>query len=257
MNWFRDRAGLSGLTKMLCGSSVALLLMGAGAVAEPKGCYGTALVFAIDASGSIDDGEYVLQMGGLSLALRDPAVADAVQAAGGVALAAVVWSDTAMTTSTVGWHSVRSADDIERFAHTMENLPRVGGGGTDMGQGVSDALDLLDDPALCAMRRVIDVSGDGKETVYARRRFGISIFSAKRRAEEAGVIINGLAIVDEEKDIEDYYLGQVISGSTAFVIVADGFADFARAMRSKLLREIAPVNQAQLQLMQPAGEGVN
>lgn len=256
MNWFRDRAGLSGLTKTLCGSSMALLLTGAGAAAEPRGCYGTALVFAIDASGSIDDGEYVLQMGGLSQALRDPAVADAVQAAGGVALAAVVWSDTAVATSTVGWQSVRGADDIERFARTMESLPRVGGGGTDMGQGVSDALDLLDDPALCAMRRVIDVSGDGKETVYPRRRFGISIFSAKRRAEEAGVIINGLAIIDEEKDIEEYYLGKVISGATSFVIVADGFADFARAMRTKLLREITPLNQAQLQLM-PAGERTN
>lgn len=257
MSQSQSRAGLSGLTKTLLGALVACLLQGTGALAGPKGCYGTALVFAVDASGSVDDSEYVLQMGGLSLALRDPDVADAVQAAGGVALAAVVWSDTAMATSIVGWHSARSAGDIEHFARTIESLPRVGGGGTDMGQGVWEALDLLDDPTLCAMRRVIDVSGDGKETLYPRRRHGVSIFAAKGRAEEAGVTINGLAIVDEEKDIEDYYLGKVISGAAAFVIVANGFADFDRAMRTKLLREITPLNQALLQPAQSDGEGVN
>lgn len=257
MNWFGYRAGRAGLMKTLFGGVPACLLLGTAALAGPAGCYGTALVFAIDASGSIDDREYVLQMGGLSLALRDPEVADAVQAAGGVALAAVVWSDTAMATSTVGWQSVRSAEDVEHFARTMESLPRVGGGGTDMGQGVSDALDLLDDPTLCAMRRVIDVSGDGKETLYPRRRHGVSIFSARRRAEEAGITINGLAIVDEEEDIEEFYLDKVIAGSAAFVIVADGFADFARAMRSKLLREITPVNQAQLRRMTPTDQIMN
>lgn len=156
MNWFRRCARVAELAKTLCGSFVVLLLLGAGAVAEPSGCHGTALVFAIDASGSVDDREYMLQMAGLSQALRDPEVAEAVQSAGGVALAAVVWSDTAMGTSTVGWRSVRSPQDIEHFARTVESLSRVGGGGTDIGQGVSNALDLLDDPALCAMRRARD-----------------------------------------------------------------------------------------------------
>ena len=71
------------------------------------------------------------------------------------------------------------------------------------------------------------------------------------------VVINGLAIVDEEADLEDYYLGEVIAGAAAFVIVADGFADFAAAMRLKLLREITPMNQAQLSRMRPAGESTN
>lgn len=260
MNLFRHRAGRAGLTKAFSFSFslTACLLLGAGAsAAGTKGCFGIALVFAIDASGSVDDAEYVLQMGGVSQALRHPEVAEAVQSAGGVALAAVVWSDTAIATHTVGWQSVRSVEDIERFASTIESLPRVGGGGTDMGQGVWQALDLLDDPTLCAMRRVIDVSGDGKETLYPRRRHGASIFSARRRAQESGVIINGLAIVDEEADLETYYIDKVIAGAAAFVIVANGFADFAAAMRSKLLREITPVNQAQLPPTEPPGEGMN
>lgn len=247
----RDRSGVPGLTRTL--SVLGALLLGAGA-AQAGGCFGTALVFAIDASGSIDDREYLLQMAGLSQALRDPEVAGAVQSSGGVALAAVVWSDTAVAASKVGWQSVRSPQGIERFARTIESLPRVGGGGTDLGQGVWDALDLLDDPILCATRRVIDVSGDGRETLYPRRRYGVSIFSARKRAEESGVTINGLAIVDEEADLEEYYLEKVVVGAGAFVILADSFDDFGDAMRAKLLREITPVNQAQLLDMQMANE---
>ena len=174
MNLSPYSAGLAALTKPFLGSLMLYLVIGATtSPAGASGCFGTALVFAIDASGSVDDKEYVLQMGGLSQALRHPDIEEAVQRAGGIALAAVVWSDTAMTTSTVGWHSVRSAQDIERFARTIESLPRVGGGGTDMGQGVWQALNLLDDPTLCATRRVIDVSGDGRETLYPRRRHGV------------------------------------------------------------------------------------
>ncbi len=240
------RNGLAGLARTLCVVG-SLFACGVGSsAAQTKGCFGTALVFAIDASGSVDDREYVLQMGGLSHALRDPEVADAIQGAGGLALAAVVWSDTAVATRTVGWQAVRSVQDVERFARMIESLPRLGGGGTDLGQGVWEALDLLDDPTLCAGRRVIDVSGDGRETHYPRRRHGVSIFSARKRAQDSGVIINGLAIVDEEKDLEEYYLGKMVTGPGAFVIVADSFADFAAAMRVKLLREITPANQAQL-----------
>lgn len=256
----RHHFGLAALTKTLAVSVsiMAWLLLGTGyGVAEAKGCFGTALVFAVDASGSVDDVEYVLQMGGLSHALRDPEVASAVQSAGGVALAAVIWSDTAVGTSIVGWQAVRNSQDIDRFARLIEGLPRSGGGSTEMGHGITQALDLLDDPGLCAMRRVIDVSGDGKETLYPRRRYGVPVLSARKRAEEAGVVINGLAIVDEEADLEEYYRSQVIAGAAAFVIVADSFADFATAMRAKLLREITPVNQAQLGRAGSDGERPN
>jgi hypothetical protein len=241
-------AALSGLAKALPALAVCLLLpLGAGAGgARAGGCFGTALVFAIDASGSIDDSEYRLQMAGLSRALREPAVADAVRGAGGVALAAVIWSDTAFGASRIGWQSVRGPRDIERFAGRLEALPRAGGGGTDLGQGLWEALDLLEDPALCAGRRVVDVSGDGRETLYPRRRHGASVFSARKRAAEAGIVVNGLAIVDEETDLAQYYREQVVVGAGAFVIPADSFDDFGAAMKAKLLREITPAAQTRL-----------
>jgi hypothetical protein len=36
----------------------------------------------------------------------------------------------------------------------------------------------------------------------------------------------------------DYYTREVIRGPSAFVEVADGFEDFARAMEAKLIREL-------------------
>jgi len=230
-------------------------LAGSPLAASAEGCFGTALVFAIDASGSIDDDQYLLQMAGTGEALRDPAIARAVREAGGVAMAAVVWSDTAVASSVIGWHSVRSAADLDKFAHAIESLKRTGGGGTDIGDGLSRALDLLADPALCALRRVVDVSGDGRETHYPRRRHGVSMATARKRAREEGVTVNGLAILDEEPDIEEYYRNRVAVGAGSFVIVANGFADFGNAMKAKLLNEITPVNQA-LQLPQD-GEGIN
>ena len=241
-----SRAGIAQPLALIFWLLVCIAGLPGSAFAQARACFSTALVFAIDASGSIDEVEYRLQLTGLSDALRDPDVAEAVAASGGVALAAVVWSDAAMTARRIPWHPVRNRADIERFARLIRSLPRVGGGGTDLGQGVTDALDLLNDPELCAMRRIIDVSGDGAETHYPRRRNGVSIMSARRRAKEAGVTVNGLAIVDDEPNLERYYLDNLVVGHGAFVIVAETIDDFGSAMRTKLLREITPVNQARL-----------
>ncbi|MBX3597469.1 MAG: DUF1194 domain-containing protein [Rhizobiaceae bacterium] len=242
---------LSGLAKasLALGVLTAFIFLAEGrGEAQARECFSTALVFAVDASGSIDDREYTLQMAGLSNAIRHPEVVSAIEASGGVVLAAVVWSDSAFATSKVGWFAVNGPSDLDHFAAIIKALPRVGGGGTDLGQGIWQALDLLDDPSLCAARRVIDVSGDGKETHYPRRRHSMSVGSAQRRAQEANVVINGLAIVDDEPDLEKYYIENVATGNGSFVIVAEGFDDFGNAMKAKLLREITPVEQAQLTL---------
>jgi hypothetical protein len=60
-----------------------------------------------------------------------------------------------------------------------------------------------------------------------------------------GIIINGLPIVTEADkfdvyylpDLDKYYAGCVIGGPGAFIQVANGFADLARALRRKLVLE--------------------
>ncbi len=50
--------------------------------------------------------------------------------------------------------------------------------------------------------------------------------------------MNGLAIINEEPELNLYYLGNVIGGPGAFLLLADDFDDFAQAIRMKLIMEI-------------------
>ncbi len=63
-----------------------------------------------------------------------------------------------------------------------------------------------------------------------------------------GIVINGLPIVNDRPDPWDfspplnldlYYEDCVIGGPGSFIVVADGFKDFARAIRRKMILEIA------------------
>jgi hypothetical protein len=59
-----------------------------------------------------------------------------------------------------------------------------------------------------------------------------------------GIVINGLPVVDpygwdEFQNLPDYFRGCVIGGPGAFVQVAEGYADFSRAIRRKLVLELS------------------
>jgi hypothetical protein len=51
--------------------------------------------------------------------------------------------------------------------------------------------------------------------------------------------INGLAILDEWPTLDVYFQRQVVGGPDHFVIVANDYADYGRAIYRKLLQEIA------------------
>ena len=56
-------------------------------------------------------------------------------------------------------------------------------------------------------------------------------------AEE--ITINGLAILDDSFDLKQYFLDAVVGGPGSFVMAVDSYADFATAIRLKLMREIS------------------
>ena len=63
---------------------------------------------------------------------------------------------------------------------------------------------------------------------------------------EEGIVLNGLAVVDRAPGaggnaaaLESYYRDEVIGGPGAFLVVAEGFDAFGRAVRRKIAREIA------------------
>jgi hypothetical protein len=225
-------------SRTLSWQALALTALVAGpvpAVAMP--CTNMTLVLAIDGSGSITDAEFTLQLAATARAILDPEVVQAMAEIGGVAVAAVIWADTAFGVQTLDWVRISDQVSANDFASRLASQPRLVSGNTDIGQGISMALDLVADPNNCASYNVIDVSGDGRESQFSARR-GASLRVARQRAEDMGVIINGLAISTLDTTLAAYYRDHVIAGPSAFVIETTSFAGFGEAMQRKLLNEV-------------------
>jgi len=192
-----------------------------------------ALVLAIDVSGSVDAKEYRLQADGLSDALGDPVVSEALVNA--QALVAVVqWSGTERQELSVPWTATDTHADVVALRRAIEAIPRAF---RNYSTGIGDALDVAVDlheaaPRDC-LRRVVDVSGDGPSNE------GAAPHEIHARLDAAQITVNGLAIEGSEDGIADYYRTHVAHGPGAFVEVAKDYKDFPRAIRKKLLRELA------------------
>ncbi len=234
--------------------ALAALTIPPPAVASP--CPDLALVLAVDVSGSVDEREHLLQLKGIADAFRDDAVLAAIESVGTVSLAAVFWADMSMSVDRLGWIDVGTRSDAERFAAAVEAAPRRLTGNTGLGKGLWAALDLLEQRP-CARRRLINLSGDGAETVSPRAPAAPAVSppsrgplaphgapflrDARQRAEAMGVTINALAIANAEPWLADYFERSVITGPGAFVMEIADYPDFAEAILRKLEREIQPV----------------
>jgi hypothetical protein len=215
--------------------AMVVLIGASGAPGAEQVPVGTALVLLVDVSGSIDDREYILQRDGIAQAFRDPAVARAIrnQSYGAMAVTVIEWSSS--ETIVVPWTIVRDERDTARFAKIVASINRSGSGATCIGDAIVFALAALDECPCRPLRRVIDVSGDG---IGSGGWVGVD--QAREMALAAGITINGLPILDPtEDDVAPYYRDRVIAGTDSFIVEAQGFEDFARALRHKLIREIA------------------
>lgn len=196
------------------------------------------LVLAIDASGSVDDSEWALQMQGYATAFRDEKVQAAISSGPNsrIGVAVVVWADAAWPRWESEWFVLAAPSDAERFAAFMAGLGRSPIGGTGIGTGVATAIAKLDRNGLTARRQVVDVSGDGRET--PPRDNVVLMPAANAMARARGVTVNGLAILNDDPRLAEYYRNDVIAGQDAFVMTAVDYEDFAEAITRKLLREI-------------------
>jgi hypothetical protein len=219
--------------------AVLLLAFGLGLDSEAaEGIVDLELVLAVDASGSVNDDEYKLQLIGIARAFRDQAVRKVIRSgpAKSIAVNLLVWAEPQVPKDMTGWYVIASDADAERFAAAVENFPRRQTGSTAIGEGIAAALRSLAANSVEGTREVVDVSGDGRESVA--REFTVLVDQARTMAIARGVVINGLAIQNEVSDLADYYRRNVQVGPESFVIAAKDYEDFAEAMRRKLLREI-------------------
>jgi hypothetical protein len=112
------------------------------------------------------------------------------------------------------------------------------------------AIRKLDRNGMTAPRQVVDVSGDGRET--PPRETVVLIPMANAMARARGVMVNGLAITNEDPALAVWYRDNVIAGPGSFVITATDYEDFSDAIRRKLLREI--VHQERMSWRIPASD---
>ena len=98
--------------------------------------------------------------------------------------------------------------------------------------GLAFAADMFDTAPGTARRQVIDLSGNGR-TDDER-----ALLEIRDKLNHQGVVINGLAIEEDHKDLTQYFYRVVIGGAGAFVETADDFPVFEKAMERKLYREI-------------------
>lgn len=189
-----------------------------------------ALVLAVDISGSVDRGEYRIQMDGLAAALNDGIVQDAlVDAQAQVTL--VQWTGTSRQRQTIPWTQISSFADVENLAARVGNNQRIWRNfSTAIGEAVQVSAALFDQVPQCR-RKVIDVSGDGVSNE------GVEPRSLSTGMTQRGITINALAIETDETDLTAYFFENLIVGEGAFVITANGFEEYPEQIRRKLQRE--------------------
>lgn len=199
------------------------------------------LVLAFDVSASVNDAEFALQRRGTVEALRSFRIRAAIEAApGGIAIAIVQWSSIGQQALGLDWVHLQTADQIDAFADAVGAMPRrLSGGGTMIHAGLGFAAEMFETAPGEARRQVIDLSGNGR-TDDER-----ALLEMRDRLNRAGVVINGLAIEEDHKDLTQYFYRVVIGGAGAFVETADDFPVFEKAMERKLYREISGPSFAQ------------
>jgi len=126
------------------------------------------LSLLVDASASMDNAEYTLQMEGYAAAFRDSQVQDAALGIGGIAVRYVTWSDDDHQ-MTFGWMQLTSINDCKRFADRIEAMGRPFSSGTVMASAIHETLYSIEHNNYVSTRQVIDVSGDGADSNFSFR----------------------------------------------------------------------------------------
>ncbi len=212
----------------------------------------TALIVSVDVSNSVDAERYKLQMEGIASALEDPGVIDAIATGpnGGILFSMVTWADKPAIA--LPWTRITSKAEALALAKRVRKLPQQGGEFTCMTRMLRSANDkIVPQIPAKALRVVIDVSGDGPDNCNAEE----PISQVRDELIANGVTINGLPILVETPEgmssllpkavpgamhpLEEWYRSNVKGGNNSFVLSANGYSDFGRAIRQKFVIEIS------------------
>jgi len=210
------------------------------------------LVLSSDVSRSVDHPKFLLQREGYAAAISDPQVLDAIRSGPHqkIAVCFIEWSGFGAQKLVIPWTRIDGAASARKFGDQMLELPRSFADRTSISGGIEFSFAQFASAPFQAPRRTIDVSGDGTNNA------GRDVRVARDEVVAQGVVINGLVILSDRPvpwnaehtnppgGLENYYRENVIGGPGAFVMVAENFQSFGRAIVKKLIAEIASLGPA-------------
>ncbi|HPG89800.1 MAG TPA: DUF1194 domain-containing protein, partial [Hyphomicrobium sp.] len=174
----------------------------------------------------------------------------------------VAWADDAK--QIIDWRRIASKDDAYALATLVRHLPHTGGEFTCLARMLRTvALSVIPNIPVNTPRIVLDVSGDGADNCSDRD----ALHEERNHVISLAATINGLPIIvpgendmvgagayrapgfglrelsqRPDKDsttIDQWFKDHVIGGPGAFLMAAQGYADFGRALRQKFVTEIS------------------
>lgn len=201
------------------------------------------LVIAVDVSLSMDADEQQLQRDGYVAAFRDPELHQAIGsgAFGRIAVTYMEWAGPSWQSVTIPWTVIDSPAAARAFADRLAAQPISRQRLTSIGAALQFAKGLLANTGYMAIRRVVDISGDGPNNS------GPPTPPARDALVAGGVVINGLPIMLKAAspsffdlaDLDRYYAACVIGGAGAFMVPVKDIAELKSAIRRKLILEIS------------------
>lgn len=201
------------------------------------------LVLAVDVSYSMDTEEQALQRDGYASAITSPEFLDALRLGpqGRIALAYVEWAGENEQQMVVNWRTIDGPDSARAFADAIKAAPLRRVYRTSISGALLYSADQFDLNGFKGLRQVIDVSGDGVNNQ------GPPVQVARDAVLQRGITVNGLPLVMKRgaaaaidvPELDIYYEDCVIGGPGAFVVPVEHISEFARAIKTKLVLEVA------------------
>ena len=197
-----------------------------------------ALLLALDVSSSVDATEDALQRGGVVAALTAPEVVEAFFAADQpVALSVYEWSGRYQQDVLLDWTLIDSRETLVSAAETVAATRRRHSDyPTAMGFALGRGARMFKAAPNC-WAKTLDMAGDGQNNE------GFGPQTAYRTFPFDDVTVNGLVVnagdFEGELGLIAFYRAEVLHGPGAFLEIANGFVDYERAMRRKLVRELS------------------
>lgn len=199
------------------------------------------LVLAVDTSRSMDMEEARIQREGYVSALKHKEFIDAVKSGltGRIAISYFEWAGDVVQGSVIDWQIIENEQDAIAFAEKLAARPVEMQRRTSISAAIAHGATMLVSNSYHGMRQVIDVSGDGPNNS------GNPVAPARDRAVEAGIVINGLAIMlrpsGTSVGLDQYYSDCVAGGPGSFVLPVHDIEDFGVAVRRKLVMEVSGI----------------